>query len=103
MLRSLLVGLDGSDDCWSPLGLGIEWARRDDALLVGLGIIDEPTIAKAAPVMLGGAPNTDPIVYRERMADARRQVDQFPNPSRFLAVFFFRSRGGCTAWRQNPA
>jgi nucleotide-binding universal stress UspA family protein len=77
MLRSILLGLDGSQDGRSALELGIEWARRDKAMLVGIGIIDEPTIAAAAPTVLGGPPYADPIVYRERMADARRQVDQF--------------------------
>jgi nucleotide-binding universal stress UspA family protein len=77
MLRSILVGLDGSAPCTSAMEVGIEWARRFDALLVGLAIVDEPTIAAAAPVILGGPPYTDPIIYRERMADARRQVEQF--------------------------
>ncbi len=77
MLRSILVGLDGSAHAESAMRLGIEWARRVDALLVGIGVIDEPTIAAAQPVMIGGPPYADPIVYRERMADARRQVEQF--------------------------
>ena len=35
MLRSILVGLDGSEHGDSALELGIRWARRFDALLVG--------------------------------------------------------------------
>lgn len=77
MLRSILVGLDGSAQSASAVGLGIDWARKSNALLVGLAIVDEPTIAAAAPVMLGAAPYADPIVYRERMADATRQAEQF--------------------------
>lgn len=77
MLRSILVGLDGSAHSNSAIRLGIDWARRSGALLVGLAVLDEPTIAKAAPLVLGGPPYTDPVVYRERMADARRQADQF--------------------------
>jgi nucleotide-binding universal stress UspA family protein len=42
MLRSILVGLDGSEHSDSALELGIRWARRFDALLVGIGVIDEP-------------------------------------------------------------
>ncbi len=77
MLRSILVGLDGSAASLSAVRLGIDWARGAEALLVGLAIVDEPTIAAAAPAVLGGPPNADPIIYRERMADARRQVEQF--------------------------
>jgi nucleotide-binding universal stress UspA family protein len=77
MLRSILVGLDGSPQTAFTLELGIEWARRHDALLVGIGVIDEPGIAKAKPVLLGGPPYADPIFFREHVADARRQVEQF--------------------------
>ncbi len=76
MLRSILIGLDCTLHDSSTVQLGIEWARRYDALLVGLGIIDEPTIARAAPMLLGGVPYTDPILYQARMEDARHQVDQ---------------------------
>jgi nucleotide-binding universal stress UspA family protein len=77
MIRSLMVGLDGSAQSSSATRLGIEWARRTGALLAGLAVVDEPTIAASAPVMLGGPPYADPVLYRERMADARRQVGQF--------------------------
>ncbi len=77
MLRSILIGLDGSSHSSHASQQGIAWARRTGAMVVGLGIIDEPTIARAEPVLLGGVPYTDPVFYRERMADARRQVDQF--------------------------
>jgi nucleotide-binding universal stress UspA family protein len=77
MLRSILVGLDGSPQAASTLELGIELARRHDALLVGLGVIDEPAIARAKPVtLLGGPPHADPNYFREHVADARRQVEQ---------------------------
>jgi nucleotide-binding universal stress UspA family protein len=77
MLRSILIGLDGSAHSRTALSLGIDWARRSDALLVGLGIIDEPTIRGAETLLVGGQTFADPILYRERMADARRQVEQF--------------------------
>ncbi len=76
-LRSLLVGLDGSADSAAAVRLGIQWARQTDALLVGLAIVDQPTIAAEEPVLLGGVPYADPIFYRERMADARRQATGF--------------------------
>jgi len=77
MIRSILVGLDGSHESLAAVRLGIDWARRTEALLVGLAIVDEPTIAAAAPMVLGGPTYSDPIIYKERMADARRQVEQF--------------------------
>lgn len=77
MVRSLLVGLDGSSESLSAMNWGITKVREAGGLLVGLAIVDEPTIAAAAPVMLGGPPYADPVVYRERMADARNQVEHF--------------------------
>ncbi len=77
MLRSLLVGLDGSTFSETAVTLAIRWAQRCEALLVGLGIIDQPTIRAAEPVLLGGVPYSEPIHYRARMADADRQVSQF--------------------------
>jgi nucleotide-binding universal stress UspA family protein len=76
MIPTVLVGLDGSEGSEAAVELGITWAKRANAMLVGIGIIDEPTIAHAPPVLLG-SPYADPIVYRERMADARREVEQF--------------------------
>ena len=42
MLRSILVGLDDSEHSDSALELGIRWAKRVVALLVGIGVVDEP-------------------------------------------------------------
>src|SRR5215813_14422887 len=55
MLRSILVGLDGSAYSAAAVELGIQWAQRSGAVLVGLGIIDAPTICKPQPVPLGGS------------------------------------------------
>ena len=76
-LRSMLVGLDGSPHSVSAVRLGIAWAKQADALLVGLAIVDQPTIAAQEPVLLGGVPYADPVFYRERMADAHRQATGF--------------------------
>jgi nucleotide-binding universal stress UspA family protein len=77
MLRSILIGLDGSAPSRTAVQLGIEWARRSNALLVGLGIIDEPTICAAETVLNLGTSRADPILARERLADARREVEQY--------------------------
>jgi nucleotide-binding universal stress UspA family protein len=76
MLKAILVGLDGSPHSASAIELGIQWAKRHDALLVGLGIVDEPTIRQAEAVPLGAAQ-----FKRERddalLAEARRHVEQY--------------------------
>lgn len=78
MLRSILVGLDGSDYSHSAVDVGIYLARKTEALLVGLGIVDEPAIRDAEPRLIGaGVPYAEPILYHERLADARREVEQF--------------------------
>jgi nucleotide-binding universal stress UspA family protein len=76
MLRSVLVGVDGSEYSTAAMELGIQWAQRSGAVLVGLGIIDAPTISKPEPVPLGGS------VYKVHrdvslFADASHKVGQF--------------------------
>jgi nucleotide-binding universal stress UspA family protein len=78
MLRSILVGLDGSDYSKSAIDAGIYLARKTGALLVGLGVVDEPTIREAEPRLVGaGVPYAEPVLYRERIASARREVELF--------------------------
>jgi nucleotide-binding universal stress UspA family protein len=76
MLRSILVGLDGSAYSATAVDLGLGWAQRHGALLVGIGIVDEPTIRQPEPVPLGG------MHYKKErddnlVADARRRVQEF--------------------------
>src|SRR5262249_9254760 len=76
MLRSILVGLDGSAYSAAAVELGIRWAQHSGAVLVGLGIIDAPTICKPQPVPLG------PSAYKVHhdatlLADASHKVEQF--------------------------
>ena len=44
MLKSILVGVDGSPSSTVAVELGIQWAKRFNALLVGIGIVDDTTI-----------------------------------------------------------
>ena len=76
MVRSILIGLDGSVYSRSALQLGICWAQRFDALLVGLGVIDKPTIRKPEPVPLG-ALHFKTERDKTLMARTRCQVAQF--------------------------
>ena len=44
MLKSILIGVDGSPSSTAAVELGIQWAKRFNALLVGIGIVDDATI-----------------------------------------------------------
>jgi nucleotide-binding universal stress UspA family protein len=92
VIRKILVGLDGSEFSVSAVDLGIGWARHFGAELVGIGIVDEPTIAKSAPVPIGGAAFKH---HRDEtlLADARRRVEEF------LEHFGDRCRESGVAWR----
>ncbi len=76
MLRSILVGVDGSAYSTAAVELGIQWAQRSGAVLVGLGIIDAPTICKPEPVPLGGSAYK---VHHDAslLTDASHKVGQF--------------------------
>ncbi len=54
MLKSILVGLDGSALDAAAVELGIEWAKRFNALLVGLGIADDATMRTPDAGLIGG-------------------------------------------------
>ncbi len=74
MLRSILIGLDESAYSSEALELGIRWARRFDAILVGLGIVDEPTICRREAVPIGAGHYK--VERNEfRLADARVRVE----------------------------
>jgi nucleotide-binding universal stress UspA family protein len=73
MLRSILVALDGSPWSEAATTLAIEWAARFDARLIGLGVLDEPSIDRAEPVPMGA------YAYKKHrdetlLADAHRHV-----------------------------
>lgn len=76
MLKSILLGLDGSSWSQSALELGLRWARGSNALLVGLGVIDEPTICQGEPVPLGASGFKKDRDER-RLSEARQKVEQF--------------------------
>lgn len=75
MIRSILVGLDGSTYSQSAIALAIQWARQFDAMVVGLGIIDKPAILRGEIMPIGAS------AYKEQadelhMAQATRRVEQ---------------------------
>ena len=44
MLRTILVGLNQAPEENAAVRLGIDWAKRFDSLLVGVGVVNEPAI-----------------------------------------------------------
>ena len=54
MLKSLLVGTNGSR--WSDMAveLGLDWARAHDAQVTFIGIINVPAIIGREPMPIGG-------------------------------------------------
>ena len=75
MLRTILVGLDGTEYSDAAVELGIAWAKRFDCLLVGVGVIDEPTVRGNQTG--SRIPPSYKVAYDMLIKDARRQVHQF--------------------------
>lgn len=76
MLKSILVGLDGSPFSKSAVELGIQWGKQYDAMLVGLGIIDEPGVSKVEAMPIGAS------LYKRKtdvaqLQRAQRKVEQY--------------------------
>jgi nucleotide-binding universal stress UspA family protein len=80
MLKSILVGLDGSPSSGAAVELGIQWAKRFNALLVGLGIVDEATIRKPEPEPIGGdsyKQERDEALVKEARGAIQQFLEQF--------------------------
>jgi nucleotide-binding universal stress UspA family protein len=82
----LLVALDGSSHSEVASILACEWAIRFGARLVGVGILDEPSIERGEPVPPGA------YAYKKRLDEAR-MVDAHRRVLDFLTQFQLR----CTA------
>jgi nucleotide-binding universal stress UspA family protein len=52
-LRSILVALDGSPWSEAAIALALDWSSQFDTRLVGLGVVDEPSIDRGEPVPMG--------------------------------------------------
>jgi len=76
MIRSLLIGLDGTDDSNAVLELGIGWAKRFDALAVGLGIVDEPGILSAEAAWFAGGHHWHAAMPTPLLSNSRHKIAQ---------------------------
>jgi nucleotide-binding universal stress UspA family protein len=68
VLRSILIGLDGSSDGASALELGLSWASEYDALAVGVSVVDESGVVseQAAFASWFRRPIAEPLAYVAR-------------------------------------
>ena len=73
MLRSLLVALDGSPYSEAASALARQWAKRFGAHLLGLGILDQPSIEQGEAVPMG-AYSFKKHRDEARLADAHRRL-----------------------------
>ncbi|HKW94047.1 MAG TPA: universal stress protein [Methylomirabilota bacterium] len=72
-LRTILIGLDSSAYSLNAIELGIGWAKRRRATLIGLAVVDEPGLTAPEPIPLG-AGHFKHELNRARVAKARREV-----------------------------
>jgi nucleotide-binding universal stress UspA family protein len=94
MIRRALVAMDGSAHGVTAATLALEWAGRFGTELVGLGILDTPSITRPEPVSFGGTAfkrHRDEV----RLADAHRRVLSRCSSERDLAgaLLFASGRG----------
>jgi nucleotide-binding universal stress UspA family protein len=76
MLKTILIGLDGSPFSEIALEMALDWGRRFDAMLVGLSILDEPPL----PPSKSHSSTNDSLAPRsERVvtSHARRKAEAF--------------------------
>lgn len=77
MLRSILIGLDGSEDNRAAQELGLRWAKEYDAEAVGLAVADDPGVMATEAAILfdvypdGSTPEPLPHRLRARAEEAR--------------------------------
>lgn len=86
MLRTILVASDGSPFSATATTLALDWGARFGARLIGLGILDEPSITGGEAVSIGGG------AYKEKL-DQARLAAAHGRISRFLSTF----RDRCSA------
>src|SRR5262245_22592412 len=76
MLRTILVALDESPYSDTATTLAIEWGAQFGARLLGLGILDKPSITAPEPVPLGASAFKKEL-DEARLADAQAHVLHF--------------------------
>src|SRR5215831_190601 len=75
MLRSMLVALDESAWSGTATTLALEWAKRLDACLIGLALVDETSVVRPEPVPRG-AGDFKKRRDKARLSGAHKHVQQ---------------------------
>jgi nucleotide-binding universal stress UspA family protein len=75
MLQSMLVALDESAWSCTATTLALEWAKRLDARLIGLALVDETSVVRPEPVPRG-AGDFKKRRDKARLADAHKHAQQ---------------------------
>jgi nucleotide-binding universal stress UspA family protein len=91
MIRTILVGLDGSRDGERAVEQGIRWARLTGAELTGVGVVDEPTIRRPEPVGAWGATlkaRRDEALLADARVKVRGFVGRFADRCRAAGVHY---------------
>jgi nucleotide-binding universal stress UspA family protein len=73
MLKTILVALDESPYSDTATTLALEWGTRFGARLLGLGILDKPSITAPEPVPLGASSFMKGL-HEARLADAQEHL-----------------------------
>lgn len=76
MLRSVLVALDGSPYSETATALALDWAGRFGAQLLGLGVLDEPSMHKGEALPMGASAYKK-VRDEARISDARHRIESF--------------------------
>jgi nucleotide-binding universal stress UspA family protein len=74
MLKSLLVGVDGTDDGAPALDLALRWGRKHGARVIGCVVVDEPGLRASEAALLPGVALAEPTTSLE--TEARRRAEQ---------------------------
>jgi nucleotide-binding universal stress UspA family protein len=87
VVKSMLIGLDGSPFSHAAVELGIRWAKQMDAMLVGIGIVDESSVVSPLthPVV-PGLPPIDPMGQQFRL-DQQLLKEDYRRVERYLQQF----------------
>lgn len=84
MVHRILAAMDGSPNGEAAAALAIDWGRRFGAELIGLGILDKPSITRPEPVSLGGT------AYKRQRDEVR-----LGEAHRFLSVLLAQFQQRC--------
>ncbi len=87
MIKSMLIGLDGSPFSHAAVELGMCWAKQLDAMLVGIGIVDKPEVVNALPTtFIPGLLPLDPMAQQFRL-DQQLLKEEHRRVERYLQQF----------------